>query len=206
MATKAEWAEIAAIDHSRGLPSQERFVLHKEPSLCSCRPPYALMDILRAYWRMEYVASNDDPTEGHANPFAELPHLGDDRKALIIHRGSAFYIVLNRYPYNPGHVLIVPFTEVAHLEDLDRDARLEMMDLTIYVKQWISLVMQPHGFNVGFNLGKSSGAGIPTHLHAHVVPRWDGDCNFMPVIGQTRTLPQALDQTWEVLMKQKPDA
>ena len=159
------------------------------------------MDILKAYWRMEYVTSEADPEGGLKSPFRELPQLGDDRKALIVHRADHHYLVLNRYPYNPGHMLIVPYREVPELRDLEPEERLEMMDLIVLCQDLISRSMNPAGFNVGFNLGRASGAGIPKHLHCHVVPRWEGDSNFLPVIGKTRSLPQALDQTWEVLTK-----
>lgn len=163
------------------------------------------MDILRSYWRMEYITSESDEVDGHANPFVALPELGDDRKALIVHRGKSCYVVLNRYPYNPGHLLVVPYREVRDLEDLETAELHELMEKILYGKRMVERAMGPKGFNVGFNLGKTSGAGIPRHLHAHVVPRWDGDANFLPVIGQTRSLPQALDETWEVLTRNKPD-
>ena len=161
--------------------------------------PIIRMDILHAYWRMEYVTSDADPVDGIESPFTELPKLGDDRKALIVHRARHHYILLNRYPYNPGHLLILPFKEVPELEDLDSDERLEMMDLIILSQKILKSALKPDGFNVGLNLGRASGAGIPKHLHFHIVPRWNGDSNFLPVIGKTRTLPQALDKTWEIL-------
>jgi ATP adenylyltransferase len=162
------------------------------------------MDILHAYWRMDYVTSAVDPTAGIDSPFSELPKLGDDRKALIVHRAKHHYLLLNRFPYNPGHLLVVPYREVPELEDLDADERLEMMDLLVLAQEVLKRALNPDGFNIGFNLGRASGAGIPKHLHGHVVPRWNGDSNFLPVIGKTRTLPQALDQTWEVLTKAFP--
>lgn len=148
---------------------------------------------------MDYVTSEADPDEGIKSPFRDLPGMGDDRKALIIHRARYHYLVLNRYPYNPGHLLVVPFREVPEIRDLEPDERLEMMDLIVFSQDILKKAMQPNGFNVGYNLGRSSGAGIPRHLHCHIVPRWNGDSNFLPVIGKTRTLPQALDKTWEVL-------
>lgn len=162
------------------------------------------MDILHAYWRMEYVTSEADPDKGIKSPFKDLPEMGDDRKALIVHRASFHYLVLNRYPYNPGHLLVVPYREVAEIKDLGADERLEMMDLIVFAQDILTRAMKPNGFNVGFNLGRCSGAGIPRHLHGHIVPRWNGDSNFLPVIGNTRSLPQALDQTWEVLRNHIP--
>ncbi len=148
---------------------------------------------------MDYVTSGKDREGGIESPFTDLPKLGDDRKALIIHRGKHSYLLLNRYPYNPGHILVVPFREVPELSDLTPEERLELMDMIVLAQDVLKKAMQPDGFNVGFNLGRTSGAGIPKHLHGHVVPRWNGDSNFLPVIGKTRSLPQALDQTWDVL-------
>lgn len=150
---------------------------------------------------MDYVTSGNDPEMGIESPFRDLPELGDDRKALIIHRAPLHYILLNRYPYNPGHLLIVPFREVSRIQDMEPDERLEMMDLIAYSQDILSRAIAPHGFNVGFNIGRAGGAGIPSHLHCHVVPRWNGDSTFISVIGKTRTLPQALDLTWEALTK-----
>jgi len=155
---------------------------------------------------MDYVTSGSETGKGHRNPFGKLHQGDDDREALIVHRARYLYLVLNRYPYNPGHLLIVPYREVAALKDLEREERIELMDLIIYAQDLIQGAMQPAGFNVGFNFGKAGGAGIPSHLHCHVVPRWEGDSNFLPVIGETRSLPQALDKTWEVLMKSKKHA
>jgi ATP adenylyltransferase len=153
---------------------------------------------------MDYVTSATDPVAGIDSPFSALPNLGDDRKALIVYRGRHHYLLLNRFPYNPGHLLIVPYREVQDLADLAPEERLEMLDLIVLAQQALKTAMRPEGFNIGFNLGRASGAGIPRHLHGHIVPRWNGDSNFLPVIGKTRTLPQALDQTWEVLKNAFP--
>lgn len=159
------------------------------------------MDILHAYWRMEYIASDADPLHGHPNPFEALPSLGDDRAALIVHRATHNYIVLNRFPYNPAHLLVTPYKAIAELEALPPAARHELIDLVSFAKSVVQATLHPDGFNVGLNLGKAAGAGIPTHLHFHIVPRWNGDSNFLPVIGKTRSLPQALDTTWDILSK-----
>lgn len=158
------------------------------------------MDLLHAYWRMEYIQSPQaEKGEGHANPFEALPQLGDDRKALIVWRGEYVYLLLNKYPYNPGHLLACPYRVEGELENLSEAERNELMAAIVRAKRMITAAMNPDGFNIGFNFGVDAGAGIPQHLHAHIVPRWKGDTNFMPVIGRTRTLPQALDQTWEAL-------
>jgi ATP adenylyltransferase len=128
-------------------------------------------------------------------PFLELPLMGDDRAALIVHRSALTYLVLNRFPYNPGHLLAVPFREVIDLEELRAEERADLMEEIVVGKRLLGAALKPDGFNVGFNLGRVSGGSID-HLHAHIVPRWAGDNNFMPVIGQTRILPQSLDGTW----------
>jgi ATP adenylyltransferase len=148
------------------------------------------MNHLHAYWRMEYIEA---PREmSGENPFTALPALGDDAAALIIHRSPLSYLVLNRYPYNAGHLLAVPFRNVADLTELDAAERADLMDEIITGKDILRAALKPDAFNLGFNLGTAAGGSI-THLHAHIVPRWNGDTNFMPVIGQTRVLPQSLD-------------
>ena len=148
------------------------------------------MNHLHAYWRMEYIEAPRE--KSGANLFTALPALGDDAAALIIYRSPFSYLILNRYPYNAGHLLAVPFRNVADLEELDAPGRADLMDVIIYGKAVLRAALNPDGFNLGFNLGQAAGGSI-THLHAHIVPRWNGDTNFMPVIGQSRVLPQSLD-------------
>jgi len=152
---------------------------------------------LHAYWRMEYIEVPRYPA-ALKRPFTELPKLGNDREAHIVYRSRLSYLILNRFPYNPGHLLAVPFREVTDLDQLKPAERADLMVVITFGKQLLAAVMKPNGFNVGFNLGSAAGGSIP-HLHAHIVPRWNGDTNFMPVIGHTRTLPQALETTWEKL-------
>jgi ATP adenylyltransferase len=154
------------------------------------------MESLHAYWRMDYITA-PRPPEG-TRPFTALPALGDDRSALIIHRSTLTYLMLNRYPYNPGHLLAIPFRETADLDGLTAAERADFMDTIVFGKSVLTVAMKPDGFNIGFNLGSAAGGSIP-HLHAHLVPRWNGDTNFMPVISDTRVLPQALEGTWEKL-------
>ena len=156
------------------------------------------MQQLHAYWRMEYIEAPRYPAR-MKRPFTELPELGDDRTALIVHRAAKSYLVLNRFPYNPGHLLAVPFREVTDLEELTPFESAELMQEMVFAKKLLTAALKPDGFNIGFNLGSAAGGSIP-HLHAHIVPRWNGDTNFMPVIGQTRTLPQSLETTWERLV------
>jgi len=154
------------------------------------------MQQLHPYWRMDYIEAPRYPAT--KKPFTELPALGDDRAALIVHRSPLSYLLLNRYPYNPGHLLAVPLREVVELEELNAAERADLMDLIVTAQALLRASLKPDGFNIGFNLGSVAGGSIP-HLHAHIVPRWNGDNNFMPVLGQTRVLPQALDATWERL-------
>lgn len=156
------------------------------------------MQQLHPYWRMEYIEAPRYPA-AMQRPFTELPALGDDRAALIVYRSALSYLVLNRFPYNPGHLLAVPFREVLNLEDLDAAERADFFDVIITAKRLLTAALKPDGFNIGFNLGAAVAGGSIAHLHGHIVPRWSGDNNFMPVLGQTRILPQSLDATWEKL-------
>lgn len=156
------------------------------------------MNHLHAYWRMEYIESPREKSGG--NPFSTLPTSGDDAAALIIHRSALSYLILNRFPYNAGHLLAVPFRDVADLTDLNAAERADLMDEIITGKDILRAALKPDAFNLGFNLGPASGGSI-SHLHAHIVPRWNGDTNFMPVIGDTRVLPQSLTAMYHRLRK-----
>lgn len=156
------------------------------------------MDQLHAYWRMDYIEAPRLPKT--ARPFTDLPASGDDRTALIVHRTPLSYLMLNRFPYNPGHLLAIPLREVADLEELTPAESADLMAVMTFGKRLLRNALRPDGFNLGFNLGAAAGGSIP-HLHGHIVPRWNGDTNFMPVVGQTRVLPQALDATWEKLTR-----
>jgi ATP adenylyltransferase len=145
---------------------------------------------------MEYIESPRMPE--FKRPFTELPALGDDRAALIVHRSAFSYLMLNRFPYNPGHLLAIPLREITDIEELTPEESTDLFSILTFAKKILKNTLRPDGFNLGFNLGSASGGSIP-HLHGHVVPRWNGDNNFMPVLGQTRILPQALESTWERL-------
>ena len=145
---------------------------------------------------MEYIEAPRYPAS--QRPFTELPVSGDDRAALIVHRSAHCYLILNRFPYNPGHLLAVPFREVADLDELRAGERSDLMGIIVFGKTLLQAALKPDGYNIGFNLGSASGGSI-AHLHAHIVPRWNGDNNFMPVLGQTRILPQSLSATWDRL-------
>ena len=149
---------------------------------------------------MEYVkAPKQDGTFG--NPFARLAESENDKDALIVWRNRRSYLILNKFPYNPGHLLALPNRVVADLCELEADERGELMETIVKGKEILTAAIKPDGFNIGFNFGSAAGAGIPSHLHCHIVPRWKGDTNFMPVVGQTRVLPEALVETWEALRK-----
>jgi len=156
------------------------------------------MQRLHAYWRMPYIVAPKDPKDS-GNPFIRIPETTEDKSEYVLYRGEWNYIVMNRYPYNAGHLLVVPYREAAGLEDLRSEERHELMDLILKGQQILTRALRPDGFNTGFNFGKAAGAGIPTHLHCHIVPRWNGDTNFMPVISDTRVLPDAMDAMWDRL-------
>lgn len=161
------------------------------------------MERLHSYWRIPYIEAPKDDKESHehANPFVEMAKSDDFKKFHILWKGEYSFIVMNKFPYNCGHLLVLPLREIADIELLEEDEKREFFDAIIKAKRILRLAMNPDAFNVGFNLGAKAGAGIPSHLHCHIVPRWDGDTNFMPVIADTRVLPQAMDTLWEKLVK-----
>lgn len=142
------------------------------------------------------AAEKDGPNENC--PFCRIPTLSDE-EGLIVARGDLVYAVLNLFPYNPGHLMVLPFRHVADYTDLDAAELAEFSDFTRHALGTIRAVSAPHGFNIGINAGSAAGAGIAEHLHQHLVPRWGGDSNFMPVIGQTKVLPQLLADTRRLL-------
>jgi ATP adenylyltransferase len=150
--------------------------------------------------RMVYIRGENKPPapSEEACPFCLAPG-GDDRDKLIVHRDELGYAVLNLYPYSPGHLLICPYRHVADYTELTAEESLALAQLTQQAMQVLRSASQPQGFNIGINQGAVAGAGIAAHLHQHVVPRWLGDANFLPVVGQTKALPQLLGQTWEIV-------
>ena len=150
--------------------------------------------------RMAYIGGENkpaDPLERNC-PFCRIP-TGDDADGLIVHRGDLAYVVLNLYPYAPGHVLVCPYRHVADYTELTVDETAEVAALTQTAMTVIREVSGPDGFNLGINQGAVAGAGIAAHLHQHVVPRWSGDANFLPVIARTKALPQLLGDTRDLL-------
>jgi ATP adenylyltransferase len=147
--------------------------------------------------RMAYIKGENKPVdgaEGDGCPFCRAPTLSDE-DGLIVARGSAVYAVLNLYPYNAGHLMVCPYRHLADYTDLATAELVEVAQFTQHAMATLRTVAGPHGFNIGLNQGPVAGAGIAAHLHQHVVPRWGGDSNFMPVIAHTKVLPQLLTQT-----------
>ena len=153
-------------------------------------------DILWAPWRIEYIA-NTSKNEGCI--FCEKSKESEDLKNLIVHRGKTGFVIMNRYPYNNGHLLIVPYQHTAEMSALTADERLELFGLLEQSQNVLREAMRPQGFNIGMNVGRLAGAGITEHLHFHVVPRWGGDTNFMPIVGHTKVISEALEKTCERL-------
>jgi len=156
------------------------------------------MNHLWAPWRMEFIEELRNRTSGCV--FCELAEPGDDRTRLILHRGKFSYALMNKYPYNNGHLLIIPYKHTGLLTGLDSDEHAEMMSMAAHSMEIMKETMEAEGFNCGFNFGKVAGAGITDHIHFHVVPRWNGDCNFLPIIGDTRSMPEYLETTYDRLI------
>ena len=149
-----------------------------------------------APWRLRYVSNarqQDDCV------FCVKPDEGDDREALIVHRGERCYVILNLYPYTSGHLMVAPFEHVGRLQDIEAEVTAEMMDLAQQAIRKMEEVYSPEGFNLGVNQGRVAGAGVEGHIHLHVVPRWAGDNNYMPVIADTRVMPQSLEESYDAL-------
>jgi ATP adenylyltransferase len=158
------------------------------------------MDYLWSPWRYPYIAQVNDEKQTECI-FCDALARHDDALSLIVYRGEKVFVILNRYPYTSGHVMIVPYAHVAELGLCDAATLAEMMELTRRVEQAFAANYNPDGMNVGMNLGKAAGAGVTGHLHMHALPRWFGDTNFMTVVGETRVHPEDLRVTYERLRK-----
>lgn len=152
---------------------------------------------LWAPWRIEYIHSEKTGVCFLCDIFAGK----DDRENLLLFRGKTCAVVMNRYPYNSGHIMVAPYRHTAALEDLSPEENLEMAALTARAAAVLREIMSPQGFNIGINLGEAAGAGLKDHLHQHIVPRWTGDTNFMPVLGGPRVMPESLTATYDLLYK-----
>lgn len=149
------------------------------------------MKVMWAPWRMEYILG----PKADACPFC-IPDTSDDAERLIVHRGSRVFVLMNKFPYNNGHMMVTPYRHVMHLEDLDLEESQEMMGLITLSAKVLKEYCSPEGINVGINLGQAAGAGIAGHLHCHLVPRWTGDSSFLAVMDEVRTIPQHLQKTY----------
>lgn len=153
------------------------------------------MDRIWSPWRNAYVTRSEEPA---GCVFCNARTIGDGPQ-LIVHQGQLAYVILNKFPYNAGHLMVVPHRHVAQLALLERDELTEMAVLTQLSEKVLTAAYSPQGINVGMNLGRPAGAGIVDHLHIHLVPRWNGDTNFMTVVGEVRVLPEELPKTAERL-------
>jgi ATP adenylyltransferase len=151
------------------------------------------MDYLWTPWRYTYITQPGEPA---GCVFCRAAGSSDDRECLVAHRAAHNFVILNRFPYTNGHLMIVPFEHVATLEDLSEDAVLELILLARRTEKHLRALYRPDGLNLGINIGRSAGAGIADHLHLHILPRWTGDTNFMTAVGETRVLPEELEATW----------
>ena len=153
------------------------------------------MDKLWAPWRIEYIRA----PKGKGCVFCTKSELGDDRDNLVLFRGENSFILMNLYPYSNGHLMIAPYQHTSETTDLSRTTNTEIMTLVNQSMEILKITMKAEGFNFGANLGKAAGAGIEEHLRYHVVPRWTGDTNFMPVLGHTKVMVEGLQETWDIL-------
>ena len=151
-----------------------------------------------APWRLKYVKGAADDAGGECI-FCEKPAEGDDEATLIVHRGRRCFVILNKFPYTNGHLMVAPYEHLATLPELEAETVAEMMALVQRAMTVLEDRYSPHGYNVGVNQGRVAGAGVEHHIHMHVVPRWGGDTNFMPVLADTRVMPQTLEESYEAL-------
>ncbi|MBU0676788.1 MAG: HIT domain-containing protein [Verrucomicrobia bacterium] len=148
-----------------------------------------------APWRMDYILQSKE----QGCFICRIIHGDDDRNNLVLKRGEHSLVLMNRYPYNNGHLMVAPYRHIAGLEEMTPDEASEMMSLTTQSVTILRRAMKAEGFNVGLNLGDAAGAGLREHIHNHIVPRWTGDTNFMPVLGQTKVIPQSLTDLHDLL-------
>jgi len=152
------------------------------------------MDYLWTPWRYQYITTTGEPGEC---VFCAAAKAADDKAWLVTHRAARNFVILNRFPYTSGHIMVVPYAHAATLEELPDDTLVELIRLARASETHLRAIYRPEGLNLGMNIGRSAGAGIAGHIHLHVLPRWRGDTNFMTVTAETRVLPEDLEVTWE---------
>ena len=160
------------------------------------------MDRLWAPWRIGFILKGENKGDCF---LCQYPGEDNDETNLILHRGEKNFIILNAYPYNTGHLLVAPYRHIGRLEDMTDPESKEHFELIGLCVKLLTKVMQPAGFNTGMNLGKVAGAGIADHIHTHIVPRWQGDANFMPVLSETKVIPESLTMTYNKLKGGLPE-
>jgi ATP adenylyltransferase len=158
------------------------------------------METLWAPWRMAYIEGIGAKDKNPQCVFCAKAAESEDQKNLILYRGKKCFVVMNLFPYNNGHLMVIPYAHLSDIGLLDRESSSELWDLLCHARNALTQAFHPDAFNIGINLGRCAGAGIDTHLHAHIVPRWNGDTNFMPVIGEVKVISQALEKTYEALV------
>jgi ATP adenylyltransferase len=154
------------------------------------------MKELWAPWRMQYILEEKNTGCFLCKALEE----NEDKKNLILYRGDNVFVIMNRYPYNNGHLMLVPNRHIGELDELNSEEMLELMNVLTKMKKVLDKTLKPEGYNIGINLGKVAGAGVEDHLHIHIVPRWNGDTNFMPVIADTKVMPEYLEKTYEKII------
>lgn len=157
------------------------------------------MKQLWAPWRLEYVASDNDETDETGCIFCIPESSEEDGERLVLHRGRTAFVLMNRFPYTNGHLMVSPYRHCGALDDLDKNEIVEIHRLLVLARQALAATSEPDGFNIGVNLGRSAGAGIPDHVHYHIVPRWEGDTNFMTIFSEVRVIPEHIEATFRRL-------
>ncbi len=161
---------------------------------------------LWAPWRMEYIRNLEPDESAQTGSFlAEYwQHPESDTENMVLHRSDLSFIVMNRFPYTNGHLMVAPGEAIADLPQMSAEQRADLMEMTTLAERMLQAAFNPQGVNIGINVGRCAGAGLPDHLHIHVVPRWAGDVNFMEVVGGVRVIPQAMDEVYRELLAVLP--
>ncbi|MFN3562556.1 MAG: HIT family protein [Chloroherpetonaceae bacterium] len=160
------------------------------------------MDKMFSPWRSKYIASFKEPKPKNekGSIFADLPP-EEDEERLVVYRGKKCFVIMNLYPYNAGHLMVIPYQVTPNLSDLDDEAKLEAMNLIDLSMRALKMVCNPHGFNIGANIGAAAGGSVDSHLHFHIVPRWNGDTNFMPLIAETKVISNDMQELYHSLKR-----